>query len=180
MNILLFGHPGSGKTTHGRYIADQNDLSYLSTGDLVREIAQKDSELAHEVKAQMEAGWLIGDELMWRIIKDKIDGQKDKLVLDGYPRTVKQLESLEKDGIKIDLVVYIHLDHEVSYERLMKRGRTDDTTEKIKVRMERYRESTKPLVQEFVDRGVPVIHIDNKFSVKQVQKNINDRLKEYL
>lgn len=178
MNVLIFGHPGSGKTTHGKYIADRLKLTYLSTGDMVREVAAQNTELGREVKSAMEQGYLIKEDLMWGIIKNKIGGKGDGFLLDGFPRTTKQRDFLENDNIKVAVVFYIHLDHELSHQRLLKRGRTDDTSEKIKKRMEWYRELTKPLIQEFVNEGVPIIHIDNKYTIEEVQKNIDDRLKE--
>lgn len=179
MNILIFGHQGSGKTTHGKYIASKFGLTYLSTGDLLRDISQEKTELGKKVKERIDDGYLIDDQLMWEIIKKTIDGKKDGFLLDGFPRTPKQLKYIEDDKIKIDLIFYIHLDHKVSYQRLLARGRTDDTPDKIKHRLDSYREFTKPLVTEFQNREVPIIHIDNQFSVAEVSKTIDDRLKEY-
>ncbi len=124
MNIVLFGPPGAGKGTQAKRIEARYGLIQLSTGDMLRAAVAADSALGREAKAIMEAGQLVPDELMIKMIGERID-QPDcakGFILDGFPRTLEQARALdrllEEKGLKLDRVVEMRADEEELVHRI--------------------------------------------------------------
>lgn len=177
MNILVFGAQGSGKSTHAEYIADKLGAPYVYTGDLFRDLEKERSERGEKIRRMLEEGRLIPDEIAVPAFKEhlkKFDVSKG-VILDGFPRTVFQAESL---SIPIDLIIYIELPLDVAVERLLKRGRFDDTPELIKTRINIFKEKTQPILDYFKQKGVEIVEIDNSPSVGEVRKAIDDLLEK--
>ncbi len=119
MNIIFLGPPGIGKGTHAEIVAKTYGIPRIATGEILREEIKKGTKLGNEVKAYMEAGELVPDELVIDIIKKRIS-QKDcekGFVLDGFPRTEMQAEELDRIT-NIDLVLNLVAPHEVIIERI--------------------------------------------------------------
>jgi adenylate kinase len=177
MNILVFGAQGSGKSTHAEYIADKLGVPYVYTGDLFRELEKEKSDRGKKIRKLLEEGRLIPDEIAVPAFEEylkKVDVSKG-VVLDGFPRTVPQAESL---SIPIDLIIYIELPLDVAVERLLKRGRFDDTPELIKTRIKLFKEKTQPILDYFKQKGVRIVEIDNSPTVEEVRKAIDDLLEK--
>ena len=124
MRLILLGPPGAGKGTQAAWIRDRYEIPQLSTGEMLREAVAKGTEVGREAKAIMEAGKLVSDDIMIRIIADRID-QPDcanGFILDGFPRTIPQAEALDhllaERGLKLDAVVEIRVDNEALVERI--------------------------------------------------------------
>ncbi|ASJ01008.1 adenylate kinase [Thermococcus gorgonarius] len=122
MNILIFGPPGSGKSTHSRRIVEDYGLTYISSGDLIRHEIERKSSLGLEMEAYLSRGDLIPDTIVNTLIISKLRRQRENFILDGYPRTPEQVIALENylydHGIKLDLALEIFIDEETSIERI--------------------------------------------------------------
>lgn len=122
MKIILLGAPGAGKGTQAELISERYDIPQISTGNIIREALQSGSKLGKEMKSYMDAGQLVPDEVVIKIVRERIK-QKDckkGFILDGFPRTIAQAEALDKilkrNGI--DIVLEISTPEEVIMERL--------------------------------------------------------------
>ncbi len=173
LNVLLLGPQGSGKGTQAKRIASNYGIPHIATGDIIREMKELDSDLGRELKEVYDRGDLVSDELMIRLISDRL-GRGDTVpgfVLDGFPRTMPQavaLDALLDDlGRGIDVVLEFQIpDREQLLERMLKRAaeenRSDDTPEAIGRRLELYDRETAPLTEYYrTSRGnVCGIHAD--------------------
>jgi adenylate kinase len=119
LRVILLGAPGSGKGTQAERLAEITGMVHLSSGDLFRQAEKEGTELGKLAKSYMEKGLLVPDEVVVKIVLERIAGNRAGVILDGFPRTLEQAESLDKalgeDGI--DKAVYI----EVSRDELLKR-----------------------------------------------------------
>jgi adenylate kinase len=119
-NFILLGPPGAGKGTQAKKISDNFSIVHLSTGDMFREAKKVDANIA----ALMEAGQLIPDEIVVNMIKNRLkeDDMKNGFLLDGFPRTLKQAEELDKtiapENIKINAVFFVIIDNEEAVKRI--------------------------------------------------------------
>jgi adenylate kinase len=126
VNIILLGPPGAGKGTQAVRLETANNMVQLSTGDMLRQVVATGSELGQEAKRVMDAGQLMPDALMIRLISERIDQDcGDGFILDGFPRTVPQAESLDQmlaeKGLKLDLVIEMKVDEEALIARIIGR-----------------------------------------------------------
>jgi adenylate kinase len=160
LNVLLLGPQGSGKGTQAKRIASTYGLPHIATGDMIREMKELPTDLGRELKEVYDRGDLVSDELMIRLIRDRL-GRGDTVpgfVLDGFPRTMPQAEALDEvlRGLdrSLDVVLEFQVpDREQLLERMLKRaeleGRSDDTPEAIQRRLELYDRETAPLVEYY-------------------------------
>ncbi len=126
MRIVLLGPPGAGKGTQAKLLAKEFNLLHISTGDLLREEMKKNSDLGKEVKKFVESGGLVPDEIVTQMIKNKLTVQSDSrsegYILDGFPRTEQQAESLDQilDDIQqpIDATIFMEATLPVVTQRL--------------------------------------------------------------
>ncbi len=116
MKLILLGAPGVGKGTQAKFIMEKYQIPQISTGDMLREAVRAGTELGEKVKAVMDSGALVTDEIIIDLVKARI--QKDDcangFLFDGFPRTIPQAQALEDQGIEIDRVIEITvLDEEI-------------------------------------------------------------------
>ena len=181
MRLLIMGPPGAGKGTQAVGLAERIGGAHVSTGDIFRANVSEQTELGRTAQRYMDAGEYVPDEVTNAMVRDRL-AQDDALagfVLDGYPRTVDQVETL--DGIldeldsSLDAVVALVVDPEELIARLLKRaetsGRADDTEEVIRHRQEVYTAETAPLLQVYGERGL-LREIDGVGSVDEVAARI--------
>ncbi len=163
LNIILFGPPGAGKGTQSQFLREKYELTYLSTGEILREEIAAESELGLQVKEIIGKGGLVSDEIVAKIIEKKIGEHLDSagFLFDGYPRTVKQAEILDefmkKFKISLSGVLSLEVPEELLIERMLERGkisgRADDNLESIKHRFVEYEEKTRPVIDYYEKQG---------------------------
>ncbi len=163
LNISLFGPPGAGKGTQSKKIMKKHNLHYISTGDMLREEISNKTSLGFEAKAIIEKGHLVPDELIVKLIENKIKGTKgaNGFLFDGFPRTVVQAYILEgllyKFGSTLSAMYGLTVPDSELMERLLKRAkienRSDDTEEIIKERLAEYQRKTKPVAEFYKEKG---------------------------
>lgn len=153
-NIILLGAPGAGKGTQSKILREKYDLAYISTGEILREEIKNKTPLGLEAEKIINKGMLVSDDIIVSMIREFITKHNDQdILLDGFPRTVKQAEAL--DNILKDLnrgqvsVIELDVRPELLMDRLLKRaeieGRQDDNEETIRGRFQQYEQKTKPL-----------------------------------
>ena len=141
MNLIILGPPGAGKGTQAAFIASEQNIPHISTGDMLREAIKNGTELGLQAKAVMDAGNLVSDELIIELVKERIsqDDCKNGFLFDGFPRTESQayaLDSLlENFNTSISGMIALEVDDEILISRLLERGkdsgRADDSNREI-------------------------------------------------
>lgn len=183
MRIVLLGPPGSGKGTQAALLRDQLGVAHISTGVLLREAVEQQTELGKKAKSFMDAGNLVPDDLMLGLIEERL-GRPDVargFILDGYPRNLAQAEALdsvlERIGQPVDVAVSVTVNEGEIVDRLSKRaveeGRSDDTRDVIRNRLRVYGEQTAPVAGHYAERD-QLKEVDGMGSVEEV----NQRMKE--
>ncbi len=160
MRLLFIGPPGAGKGTQAGRVAERLGIPHVSTGDMFRHHVSNGTELGAKVEAIMAAGDYVPDEITVAMLSQRI-AEPDAapgFILDGFPRTVVQVEALDdligEDGL--DSVVVFSVDESELIERMVSRGRADDTVETIRNRFKVYEDQTRPLLDIYDARGVTV------------------------
>jgi len=180
-NVLFFGPQGVGKGTQAAIVAPKLRLAHVSTGDLFRRNIAEKTALGQRVEPILEAGGLVPDDLTIAMLDDhlvKLRQTQPELrgvIFDGFPRTIPQIESLDtflrSRGENVDAVVYIDAPRPVLVDRMMSRGRADDTREAAEERLRLYEEKTQPLLTLFERRGI-VHRINGNQSIEDVTAEI--------
>jgi adenylate kinase len=189
VNVLLLGPQGSGKGTQAKLISKTYGIPQIATGDMIREMKELDTPVGREVKAVYDAGELVNDDLIIRMIRDRLD-RGDTIpgfVLDGFPRNMAQAEALDallrELDRDIDVVFEFQVaDRETLIERMLKRAaeedRSDDTPEAIRRRLEIYDEQTAPLVEYYRSTRGNVVGIHADRPIDQVFSEIREALEQ--
>jgi adenylate kinase len=161
LTIALLGPPGSGKGTQAARLRDQLGFAVLATGDLLREAQAAGTDLGRRASEYMDRGDLVPDALMVAMIRDAIASLDDRpVVLDGFPRTVAQADSLAgalgARGRDLTAAVLVDVPDDVVVERISGRhqGRGDDRPETVRERLRVYHRETEPLVAYYSERGL--------------------------
>ena len=150
--VVLLGAPGCGKGTQACFLAGEMRVPAISTGEMLRSAVDEGSELGRQVAGVMAAGGLVNDELMADVVRDRLSRPDAAagFVLDGYPRTAGQCETLEailsELGVRVDGAVLLEVPEGVLVERALGRGRADDREEVIRERLRVYGEKTAPVI----------------------------------
>jgi len=185
MNVILLGPPGAGKGTQAKFLEEAYGIVQLSTGDMLRAAVASGSEIGEQAKVVMDAGKLVSDDIIVRIISERID-QPDcanGFILDGFPRTTAQAEALEnmlaEKGLKLDCVIEIAVEDEILIDRINTRiaqtpeaeRRSDDNAETLRTRLGVYHEQTAPILPFYRDRNM-LKQVDGMLSIEEVTRQI--------
>ena len=157
IRLIVLGRQGAGKGTQCARLAERYGVPHISTGDMLRQAVEEATPLGLEAKALMDAGDLVPDAVMQGIVAERLDrpdAVEHGFLLDGFPRTVGQAEALEAmtDDEFIHLAVNIDVPEDIVLERMLGRGREDDTVDAIRRRLDLYEAETAPLLAWFGDR----------------------------
>ena len=163
LRMVILGRQGSGKGTQSGLIAQRFGCFHVSTGDVLRTAVAAGTELGRRAADILEAGHLVGDEIMNGIVGERLaqtDVVDNGVLLDGFPRTADQASALEQIladlNQSLTIVVNLEVPVEDVTQRMMARGRSDDTEEAIARRLSLYEEQTAPLLGWFAARGLLV------------------------
>lgn len=183
--LLIVGPPGAGKGTQAVRIAEQLGVPAISTGDIFRANVAEQTELGVLAKSYMDKGEYVPDSVTNDMVRDRLaaDDAREGFLLDGYPRTLDQVDAL--DGMlaelstSLDRVLMLEVQTEEVIGRLVERGkeqgRTDDTEETIRRRIEVYAEQTAPLIDVFDQRGI-LRRVDGMASIDEVTAALQEAL----
>ena len=179
--MVILGRQGSGKGTQAVHIAEQYEVIHISTGDMLRTAVKEGTELGLQAKDLMDAGELVPDSVINGIVQERLqkeDVSRSGFLLDGYPRTVGQaieLRNLASDDLK--LAINLEVSIEEVTERMISRGREDDTEEAIARRLELYEVETAPLLEWFTEEGI-LCRIDGLGSETEVYARIVEAIED--
>jgi adenylate kinase len=181
MRLLIMGPPGAGKGTQAARVAEHYDIPAVSTGDIFRAMKTADTPLAEQVRAIMDSGGYVSDEITNEIVGARL-AEADCVrgfLLDGYPRTPAQVATLDRyladRGEALDAVISLVADEDEVVQRLLRRaetdGRTDDNESTIRVRQQVYADQTAPLLSLFAARGL-LVEVDGLGAVEEVSERL--------
>ena len=181
MNIILFGPPGAGKGTQAKYLVKKLNGYQISTGDILREEIKKDTDIGKKIINNMNEGKFVSDEIVNRLLKNYVfdPNKKEKLIFDGYPRSLSQAKNLElllnDSNQKIDHIFFLNVNKETIVERIKKRKilekRTDDNLDTILKRYDTYIYTTKPVL-DYYSKNSNFHEIDGAMEIDQITSKI--------
>ena len=186
MNIVFFGPPGAGKGTQAKYLVKKLNNFQVSTGDMLRDEIKKDTEIGKKIINYMNDGKFVDDEIINKLLEKIIfdSKKKNKLIFDGYPRTIKQAKNLEnllnKSNQKIDYIFFLNVNKDAIVKRIEKRKilekRSDDDANTILKRYDTYMEITKPVL-DYYSKNQNFHEIDGTMEINDISQKIEEILR---
>ena len=182
MNIILFGPPGAGKGTQAKYLVKKTKGFQVSTGDMLRNEIQKNTDIGKRIINDMNDGKFISDEIVNRLIENTIShpDKRNKLIFDGYPITLSQAKNLDllldKSEQKVDFIFFLNVNKDTIIKRIEKRKiiekRSDDDLDTILKRYDNYMDTTK-LVLDYYAKNSNFFEIDGALKIEQITSKID-------
>ena len=182
MNLILFGPPGAGKGTQAKYLVNKLNGFQVSTGEMLRNEIQKNSDIGKKITNDMNEGKFVSDEIINELIKDVISDplKQNKLIFDGYPRSITQAQNLnlllDNSSQKIDYIFFLNVNKETIIKRIEKRKilekRSDDELNTILKRYDTYMETTKPVL-DFYSKNSNFYEIDGTLEIDEITAKID-------
>ena len=181
MNLILFGPPGAGKGTQAKYLVNKLDGFQISTGELLRDEIKKNSEIGKKIINDMNDGRFVSDDIVNSIIKNLVSDpqKKNKLIFDGYPRSISQAQNLDlllkNSDQKIDFIFFLKVKKDTIIQRIEKRKflekRSDDNPEVIIKRYDAYMSTTKPVL-DYYSKNSNFYEIDGDMKINEITAKI--------
>ncbi|MCP4460263.1 MAG: adenylate kinase [Cytophagales bacterium] len=189
LNIVLFGPPGAGKGTQSTNLINKHQLIHLSTGDLFRKHIGENTELGTRAKSFMDKGNLVPDEVVIRMVEDKIEHhlESNGFIFDGFPRTIAQAQALdvmmESHDLHISGMVALVVPEEEMMKRIRERGKTsgrvdDQDDEKIANRIHVYNEETAPVASYYKDAN-KYNEVNGVGSIEGIYESIEEAIGQF-
>ena len=185
MNLILFGPPGAGKGTQARFLAEKLNNFQISTGDMLREEIQKNTEIGKKIIKDMDDGKFVNDQIVNTLIKNAIFDPKknNRLIFDGYPRSLSQAKNLEqllsRSNQKIDFIFFLNVNMDTIIKRIEQRKniekRSDDDLDTIIKRYDTYMKTTKPVL-DFYSNNQNFYEIDGGSKIEEITAKIDSFL----
>jgi adenylate kinase len=203
MKLLIIGPQASGKGTQANKIAKKLGIPHLSSGDMLREEKRSGSELGKEIEEMIDRGALVPNEMIWKMIKKRLDAHPEGWILDGFPRRRQQADILDAE-YKLDNVILLDVHDEVCLDRISGRRicpvcgknyhihfqppkqegicdkegakliqRADDNVQAVKKRLATYHEKTKPLAAHYEEI---LIRVNGDQTIDEVWKELQEKL----
>ena len=182
MNIILFGPPGAGKGTQAKYLVKKINGFQVSTGDMLRNEINKNSEIGKKITDHMRDGKFVSDEIVNKLIKNVIYDLKNSknLIFDGYPRSLSQAKNLnlllDTSNLKIDYIFFLNVSKDTIIKRIEKRKilekRSDDNLNTLLKRYDTYMETTRPVL-DFYSKNPNFHEIDGSLEIDQITNKID-------
>tara|TARA_B100000963_G_scaffold333595_1_gene326046 strand:- start:379 stop:942 length:564 start_codon:yes stop_codon:yes gene_type:complete len=183
VNLILFGPPGAGKGTQAKYLVEKLKHFQVSTGDILRDEIKKDTEIGKKIIKNMDQGKFVNDDIVNDLIKKFVFDplKKNKLIFDGYPRSLSQAKNLDlllnDSDQKIDFIFFLNVNKETIIKRIEKRKllekRSDDDLSTILKRHETYMETTKPVL-DFYSKNYNFFEIDGALKIEEIKAKIDE------
>ncbi len=183
MNLILFGPPGAGKGTQAKYLVKKLDNFQISTGEMLRNEIQKNSEIGKRIVNDMNDGKFVSDQIVNTLIEEILHDpkKKNRLIFDGYPRSLIQAKNLEKLLIKtnqaIDFIFFLNVDKNVIIKRIENRKilekRSDDDLNTFIKRYDTYMNTTKPVL-DFYSKNSNFYEIDGSSEIEEITTKIDN------
>ena len=177
----MFGPPGAGKGTQAKYLVKKLNGYQISTGDILREEIKKDTEIGKQIINKMNDGKFVSDEIVNNLLKIHVNdpNKKEKLIFDGYPRSLSQAKNLDlllnNSNQSIDYIFFLNVNKETIVERIKKRKilekRTDDDLDTILKRYNTYIETTKPVL-DYYSKNSNFHEIDGTMEIDKITNKI--------
>ena len=177
MDLLIFGLPGGGKGTQGDLLTKRFHYHKMSTGELLRQQVKLNTSLGRIAKAHMDDGNLVPDDVIIAFVREQVASLTPgtSLLFDGFPRTMRQNEALEKMlsslNREIGGVIYLKAPEDLVVQRMLARGRTDDSEQAIRRRIQSYHLATKQLLEYYCQRGL-MSEVDGVGTPEEVHNRI--------
>ena len=185
MNIIIFGPPGAGKGTQAKNLVSKLNSFQVSTGDMLREEINKDTDIGKRIINNMNNGRFVEDEIVNKLLEKIIFDKHNinKLIFDGYPRTINQAKNLDillkKSNQKIDHVFFLNVDKNSILKRIEKRKilekRSDDDSTTLLKRYDTYMEITKPVL-DYYSKNKNFHEVDGSMKINDISQKIEEIL----
>ena len=177
MRVIMLGGPGSGKSTYSKFITKHFQIPHVYTGDMMRSLAQQDTDIGKKVKSALDKGDYVDTKIVLDTLEARLQRKDTKrgYVLDGFPRSMQQVREMERRNIGYDHVVFLDVAEDEVVRRLTSRGRADDKPDIIKNRIAVYKRETMPVIKHFENKMLN-IRVEGGEQIEDVAANIIDRL----
>ena len=183
MNIILFGPPGAGKGTQAKHLVKKLTNFQISTGDILRDEIKNNTDIGKKIINVMNEGTFVSDDIVNQLLEKQVfdPKKKNKLIFDGYPRSINQAKNLnlllDSSDQKIDFIFFLNVDKDTIIQRIQKRKileqRSDDELDTILKRYDTYMEMTKPVL-DFYSKNPNFYEIDGSDEIDDITNKIDN------